>query len=135
MYSRPGKITCILKESSVQSMKMKSRGVMPPHNIWSHFNDVWKVSKYGVFSGPFFPHSDWIRRDTKYLSVFSLNAGKYGPEITLYLVTFHAVDRGNRKRCSGVKTQVLFQFWEFLSVLKIAAPCPTCCYNPECWKT
>ena len=37
-----------------------------------------------------FPHSDWIRRDTKYLSVFSPNAGKYGPEITPYLDTFGA---------------------------------------------
>ena len=55
MYSRPGKITCILKESSIQSMKTKSRGVMPPQNIWSNFNNAWKVSKYGVFSGPFFP--------------------------------------------------------------------------------
>ena len=26
-----------------------------------------------------FPHSDWLRRDTKYLSIFSPNAGKYGP--------------------------------------------------------
>ena len=34
-----------------------------------------------------FPHSDWIRS----LSVFSQNAGKYGPEITPYLDTFHAV--------------------------------------------
>ena len=38
-----------------------------------------------------FPHSDWIRRDTKYLSVFSPNAGKYGPEKTPYLDTFHVV--------------------------------------------
>ena len=37
-----------------------------------------------------FPHSDWIQRDTKYLSVFSPNAGKYGPEITPYLDTSHA---------------------------------------------
>ena len=36
-----------------------------------------------------FPHLDWIRRD--YLSVFSLNAGKYGTEKTPYLDTFHAV--------------------------------------------
>ena len=34
--------------------------------------------KYGVFAGPYFP-------------VFSPNAGKYGPEKTPYLVTFHAV--------------------------------------------
>ena len=31
------------------------------------------------------------KRDTKYLSVFSPNVGKYGPEITPYLDTFHAV--------------------------------------------
>ena len=39
---------------------------------------AWKVSKYGFFSGPYF-------------SVFSLNTGKYGPEKTPYLDTFHAV--------------------------------------------
>ena len=38
-----------------------------------------------------FPHLDWIRKDTSYLSVFSPNAGKYGPEKTPYLDTFHAV--------------------------------------------
>ena len=38
------------------------------------------------------PHSDWIRRDTSYLSVFSPNAGKYGPEITPHLDTFQAVN-------------------------------------------
>ena len=37
-----------------------------------------------------FSHSDWLRRDTKYLSVFSPNAGKHGPEKTPYLDTFHA---------------------------------------------
>ena len=39
---------------------------------------AWKVSKYGVISGPYFP-------------VFSPNKGIYGPEITPYLDTFHAV--------------------------------------------
>ena len=39
---------------------------------------AWEVSKYGVFSGPYFP-------------VFSQNTGKYGPEETPYLDTFHAV--------------------------------------------
>ena len=34
-----------------------------------------------------------IRRDTEiHLSVFSPNTGKYGPEITPYLDTFHAVN-------------------------------------------
>ena len=36
------------------------------------------MSKYRVISGPYFP-------------VFSPNTGKYGPEITPYLDTFHAV--------------------------------------------
>ena len=36
------------------------------------------MSKYGVFFGPYFP-------------VFGLNTGKYGPEKTPYLDTFHAV--------------------------------------------
>ena len=35
---------------------------------------AWKVSKYGVISGPYFP-------------VFGLNTGKYGPELTPYLDT------------------------------------------------
>ena len=38
---------------------------------------TWKVSKYGVISGRYFP-------------VFSPNTGKYGPEITPYLDTFDA---------------------------------------------
>ena len=36
------------------------------------------MSKYGVFSGPYFP-------------IFGLNTGKYGPEKTPYLDTFHVV--------------------------------------------
>ena len=44
----------------------------------SHGSTAWKVSKNGVISGPYFP-------------VFGLNTGKYGPEITPYLDTFHAV--------------------------------------------
>ena len=39
---------------------------------------AWKVSQYGFFSGPYFP-------------VFGLNIGKYRPEKTPYLDTFHAV--------------------------------------------
>ena len=38
-----------------------------------------------------FPLSDWIRRDTPYLFVFSPNAGKYGPKKTLSFDTFHVV--------------------------------------------
>ena len=41
---------------------------------------TWKELKYGVIFGPYFP-------------VFGLDAGKYGPEKTPYLNTFHAVDK------------------------------------------
>ena len=40
--------------------------------------NAWKVSKHGVFSGPYFP-------------VFSPKTGKYVPEKTPYLDTFHTV--------------------------------------------
>ena len=39
---------------------------------------AWKVSKYWVISGPYF-------------AVFSPNTGKYRPEITQYLDSFHAL--------------------------------------------
>ena len=39
---------------------------------------LWKVSKYRVISGPYIP-------------VFSPSTGKYGPEKTSYLDTFHAL--------------------------------------------
>ena len=43
---------------------------------WPPYNTLlWKVSKCGVCSGPYFP-------------VFSRNTGKYGPEKTAYLDTF-----------------------------------------------
>ena len=53
------------------------------YNEWkrmraSKIDTAWKVSKYGAFSGPYFP-------------VFSLNTGKYGLGKTPYLGTFHAV--------------------------------------------
>ena len=39
-----------------------------------------EMSIFRVFLVRIFPHSDWIRRDTEYIFVFSPNAGKYGPE-------------------------------------------------------
>ena len=41
---------------------------------------AWKMFVFGVCLVCIFPYSDWIRRDTEYLSVFSPKAGKYGPE-------------------------------------------------------
>ena len=45
---------------------------------------AWKVSKYGVSSDRYFP-------------VPGLNAGKYEPEKTLYLDTFHAQQSINNR--------------------------------------
>ena len=44
----------------------------------------WSVSVFGVFFVLIFPHLDLIRKDTSYLSVFILNAEKYGPENSKY---------------------------------------------------
>ena len=33
---------------------------------WYMVFTAWKMSKYEVFSGPYFPQLDWLRRDTKY---------------------------------------------------------------------
>ena len=49
-----------------------------PNQRTKESTTAWKVSKYGVFSGPYFP-------------VFGLNTGKYGPEKTPYLDTFYTV--------------------------------------------
>ena len=58
--------------------------------FWSNFLGIWelceyeiiatasKVSVFGVILVRIFSHSDWLLRD--YLSVFTLNAGKCGPE-------------------------------------------------------
>ena len=46
------------------------------------------MSKYGVFSSPYFPA---FGLNTERYSVFSRNAREYGPEKTPYLYTFHAV--------------------------------------------
>ena len=56
---------------------------------------AWKVSKYRVFSGPYFP-SFGMNKDR--YGVFSPNAGKYGSGKTPYLDTFQAVDLNNNKR-------------------------------------
>ena len=54
------------------------------------------------YSGPHFLHSDWIRRNTPYLSVFTPNVGKCRPEKLRILTIFtqwHALNlttiRGN----------------------------------------
>ena len=45
---------------------------------------AWKVSIFGVILVRIFPHLDWIRRDTQYLSVLSPNVGKCRPDNSEY---------------------------------------------------
>ena len=69
------------------------------HNFWlaprwksTGPSTAWKVFKYGIFSGPYFPA--FVLNTERYfvsLSVFSPNVGKYWPEKTPYLDNFHAV--------------------------------------------
>ena len=66
---------------------------------------AWKVSKYGVISGPYF-------------SAFGLNAGKYGPKTTLYLDTFHTVrirqsstENGKMENCRFPNGHTFFELY------------------------
>ena len=53
---------------------------------------VWKVCKYGVFSGPYFPAFGLnTERYGVSLRIQSECGKKYGPEKTPYLDTFHTV--------------------------------------------
>ena len=49
---------------------------------------AWKVFVFRDFLVRIFLHSDWIRRDIPYISVFSLNVRKYGPEKLRMRVVF-----------------------------------------------
>ena len=66
---------------------------------------AWKVSKYGVISGLCFP-------------VFSPNKGKYGPEITRYLDTFHAVSGLNN---INLKSYFMYRSSKFGSAVVVVA--------------
>ena len=59
-----------------------------------------KVSKSGVFSGPFFPYS-----------------GKYGPEKTSYLDSFHIVHLSKK--------------WQFQFITDCAKSCFSCIRNMD----
>ena len=58
--------------------------------LWGTFTAI-KVSIFGVFLLRIFRYLGWIWRDTAYLSVFSPNAGKWGPEKLRIQKLFYAV--------------------------------------------
>ena len=65
-------------------------GISPFGIAFLLFIIVWKVSRYKYFYGPYFSVFG-LNISTEYISVLSPNAGKYGPEKSLYLDIFHAV--------------------------------------------
>ena len=68
-----------------------------------------------------FSHSNWIRRDTPYLSIFSPNAGKEGPEKTLYLEqTVIYMSKAN-----NINTRNKYEICSKLTV-KTRERCPWC---------
>ena len=70
-----------------QDFKKKEMSIRTTHTLRE------KCPNTEFFLVRIFPHSDWIRRDTPYLSVFSPNVAKYGPKKTPYLDTFSCSDK------------------------------------------
>ena len=73
-----GKIGFLKSNEVLVSFKVKQHNCVIENINVEKSSTVWKVSKYGTISDPYFP-------------LLGLNTGKYGPEITPYLDTFQAV--------------------------------------------
>ena len=88
-------------------------GVKSRKNIQAHCVKSVRIQSFLV---RIFPHSDWIWGDITYLSVFSPNARKYGPQ-KLRLQTLYAVNMMNKLQ------EILASFlpmFLFISMLFIA---------------
>ena len=79
------------------------------------------MSKYRVSSGLYFP-AFGLNTERYYLSVFSPNAGKYGPERTPYLDTFHKMNLWisvcliccTGTFCTGTGDFSMTSIWQFM---------------------
>ena len=69
-------ILAIINEKVI--VKIKLMTVVTSRNIFKL--SLQGKGTYSEFSGPYFPAFGQNRRDTRYFSIFSPNAGKYGPE-------------------------------------------------------
>ena len=67
---------------------------------------AWKVPLFRVFMFVISQHSDWTRRDTPYLFVFSPNAGKYVPEQFRIRYFLCSVDVYPRVECFDIDTKI-----------------------------
>ena len=68
----------VLWASNVTNLVIEVWSYQLPHIMFHRDYTAWKMSKYGAIFGPYFPS-------------FGLNMGKYRPEKTPYLDTFHTV--------------------------------------------
>ena len=84
-------------KSSPSNILLRCMISLARFNRWQskmfNMDTAWKVSVFGVFLVCIFPQSDWIRRDTPQLSVFSPNAGKKEPE--------------------NLQIRIIFTLWDF----------------------
>ena len=67
----------MFKQTQSYTSKVYSFQVLSNSGESSLINTAWKVSVFGVFQVRIFSHSDWIRRDNPYLSVFGLNMERF----------------------------------------------------------
>ena len=86
--------------SSMWLLKFNLQSKLIPSNFSEKeffiLKTAWKVSKYGVFSGPYFPVFGLNREIYGVnLRIQSQYTGKYGPEKTPYLDAFHAAEVSN----------------------------------------
>ena len=75
IYHQESKITQKEKVKNLLWLLGPDPPIIGTTDLFLNRNTAWIVSKYEVFSGPYFP-----------------NTGKYGPEKTPYLGTFYAVE-------------------------------------------
>ena len=67
----------MFKQTQSYTSKVYSFQVLSNSGESSLINTAWKVSVFGVFQVRIFSHSDWIRRDNQYLSIFGLNMERF----------------------------------------------------------
>ena len=67
----------MFKQTRSYISKVYSFQVLSNSGESSLINTAWKVSVFGVFQVRIFSHSDWIRRDNQYLSIFGLNMERF----------------------------------------------------------
>ena len=96
------------RTSEKRKRKKKNKETLSFVNGTSSLREKSSYTKF--FLVLIFQHLDWIWRDTEYLSVFSSNTGKYGPEKTPYLDTFPRSVCYNMKLSSWDNCRFSFSF-------------------------